>query len=468
MSVHHNVRELEAKCFLAAVLAGRGIGVVLGPTSAVRQIARVAPRSLLVDVTASRTRDAIFSELKSLGQATAAFDEEAIAYADERMHRSTRLSASALDNLDVFFAWGPKHAALVNSAAGRTVAVATGHPRLDLLRPMLRPHYEEGIRRILRQHGEHVLAISHGGSLFTEKFIERETNKLVRRQQLREDGDVEWYRNYLRHHRRLHLSFVDELTETAKQLPSVKFVYREKWNEHDNSAYNLKRKLFSQKNIVMDNRGTIPYRIMASQAIIHVNSAVAVEAYIAGVPPIAYRPTEEPGFDSHLPNAVSRQARTSNEISSHVLDILSAAGYAGAGYADVDKYVTFSRQIFAADLIADAIQKMLRHETALSHIDFATMHVAVEKAARLPNSLKAEVSQAVRPWSGKLFRTIMGRQHSLRGYFQLPGSDMAQAPNMAQAPKHVASFAQILNRSDITCIKLPLSQTYAVTSNFRN
>lgn len=132
--VHKEQREFDGKLYLASYLSSLGFNVVLAKTGFIRKNYNKFPLGVVIDVTASSTRDNYFKALKKFGHQVATFDEEAIAYASANQYKKTRLSCTALRNVDCYFTWGEKHSALVREVMPMVNAVAVGHPRIDVLK----------------------------------------------------------------------------------------------------------------------------------------------------------------------------------------------------------------------------------------------------------------------------------------------------------------------------------------------
>jgi hypothetical protein len=64
----------------------------------------------------------------------------------------------------------------------------------------------------------------------------------------------------------------------------------------------------------VDSTGNVHEWILASEAVIHFNCTTAVEAYLLGVPPIAYRPKRYPQYENPLPYELSENTFSLDEL----------------------------------------------------------------------------------------------------------------------------------------------------------
>jgi hypothetical protein len=82
-----------------------------------------------------------------------------------------------------------------------------------------------------------------------------------------------------------------------------------------------------------------------------------VEAYLLGKPVIAYQPATDDVLDSHLPNALSRQAFEPEELVAMVTQGLHAGG-PESDESNADQYIAAQSGPLAAERVADGLAEL--------------------------------------------------------------------------------------------------------------
>jgi surface carbohydrate biosynthesis protein len=405
--VHNHAREYDAKVVLAVRLAEAGFNVTLSRTGYVRDIAGQLPRGLIIDVTVGTTRDDLFKTFRAQGHRIAAFDEEAVAYGDPEEYKTKRLSVRALQELDVFYAWGERHRELVNAVGPAANVAVTGHPRMDLLRPEFREIYREKVEGIREKYGRFILVGSHGGLMFDEKFIARELAKRKARDPEFNETSERFLRGYYRYHREHAKDLVAFSVELSKALSSHAIVLRPKPTEDVSRIASLIDKDSAGIEIVQE--GLAAPWILGADALIHNNSAIAVEAYFAGVPAFSYGRRAHPAYDSVLPNLVSQKI-------DGVDDFLSKFGLSESS-EEVDRkleqvafYVGNVSGRTSVDAIVDRIKLALPNGEGA---DWRTDYLVQPKGGRRETLLRFAAVRKVRSFFGQAWTRRLHRSDSI-------------------------------------------------------
>ncbi|MFQ5698964.1 MAG: surface carbohydrate biosynthesis protein, partial [Myxococcota bacterium] len=155
LPVENQVRELDPKLLLACVAAERGLPALLGyRTQLDFQIASL-PRGLYLSKSMTPRSIKMFRILRQLGHRIAAWDEEGLVHFAPESYYARRLSATALAEVSMLFAWGDENAELYRKYPHYTGAPihVTGNPRGDLLRAELRGYWEPEAERLRQRYG---------------------------------------------------------------------------------------------------------------------------------------------------------------------------------------------------------------------------------------------------------------------------------------------------------------------------
>jgi hypothetical protein len=112
-------------------------------------------------------------------------------------------------------------------------------------------------------------------------------------------------------HRDAHGAYLKMVPELLARYPEHTVVLR----PHPSESHEPWRELAqSHPRLHVDSTGNVHEWILASEAVIHFNCTTAVEAFLLGVPPIAYRPGRYPSYENPLPNALSENTFSLEEL----------------------------------------------------------------------------------------------------------------------------------------------------------
>jgi surface carbohydrate biosynthesis protein len=312
--IETKAREFHSKLLLSCVAAEAGFGVILGNKNILEQNVRFLPRGLFIGNSIVSEKARMFRRYRALGYKVAAWCEEGITYRNRREYRHDRVSADAVAEVEAFFAWGEYHAEDVRLGSHpRDVAriIPTGNPRFDLLRPELRSLYQQQTEELKKKHGPLILINTnfHRYNHFLGKGSYLEG--LRARGKLHTPEQEEFSRRWIEFLGVMYHHFAEMIPAVSRAFPGHKIVVRPHPSE-DFGAW--RRDLAGVPNVEVLHEGNVVPWILASSAVIHNSCATGTEAFVLGVPVLAYRPITSAEYDSHLPNAVSLQVRTVEEL----------------------------------------------------------------------------------------------------------------------------------------------------------
>lgn len=310
LPVENQVRELDPKLLLACVAAERGLPALLGyRTQLDFQIASL-PRGLYLSKSMTPRSIKMFRILRQLGHRIAAWDEEGLVHFAPESYYARRLSATALAEVSMLFAWGDENAELYRKYPHYTGAPihVTGNPRGDLLRPELRGYWNAEAERLRERFGAFVLINTNFAMV--NAFLPT-LNLLLPG----EGGDgsartgaaaVGFSRDFVEglaaHKRAIFDHFRSLPRLLAAAFPDVAIVVRPHPTE-DPTPWQAAIAGCDRAQVVQEGN-VIPW-LLACRAQVHNGCTTAIEAYALDAPAVAFQPVRSERFDLALPNRLS-------------------------------------------------------------------------------------------------------------------------------------------------------------------
>lgn len=309
-------RELDGKIWLAHHLVRQGFRVVLGQESEVMKSLDVISPDVLLSVSAGGTlaKAKLLASLREQGVTICVLDVEGGIFRTDEGY-SVRLGPEILENVDYYFAWGNGPAELVSELAGfpENRVVVTGDPKFDLLSPAYRNYYQEDANRLKREFGDYVLVNTNFGMAnhFDQKIKENlMTSEYVSRLRKPDEefGFVEFQKKLLN-------EFIRSVKNLSASYKKVNFVVRPHPSEN---VHTYEKALEGYENVFARQEGDVHGWVSGAKCIIHNNCTTAIEAVLMGTTAIAYCPIRMEGYDLILPNPISMEASSQEELDSLV------------------------------------------------------------------------------------------------------------------------------------------------------
>jgi surface carbohydrate biosynthesis protein len=291
--VEGQVRELDAKLLLACVAARRGFPVVICRLKAVE--ARIAsfPRSVYLAKGIAPEFIATFRILRWLGHEITGWDEEALVHFPPETHFARRMSPEASRYVSQLFAWGQENADLWRRYphAGGTPIHVTGNPRADLLRPEMRPYFEDETLERRRAYGDFFLVNTNFAMLNSNRVLLLPVAEAGAAPALGPAAvgmTREFAERLERHKRDIFQRFQQMIPELERAFPGINVVIRPHPSENP-EVYHRIAGVCERVHVVIDGN-VVPW-LLAAKATIHNGCTTAVEASLVGCPSISYGPT---------------------------------------------------------------------------------------------------------------------------------------------------------------------------------
>ena len=311
-------REFDARLMLALEAAGRGWTVAIGKRSVLHDRLGRFPPSVYFSKGFRSGNRAMFRIVRGLGHRIAGLDEEALVSPSDDLWLM-KMDTQVLGALALAFAWGPHDGALYARAPGfgDTALVVSGNPRIDLLRPELRPLHEAEVASIRDRHGR--FALLNTNFAMVNNFVPGATRFRVARAAPKVEADAAKAR-LLAHKRRLMEAFLRLVPGLAAVLAPDRLVIRPHPSE-DARAWEDAARGIANASVIRE--GSVAPWLLAARVLVHNGCTSAVEAAVLGTPSLAYRPARAPGADNELPNALSEEHEGAELLSARAAAIVA-------------------------------------------------------------------------------------------------------------------------------------------------
>lgn len=318
--VENQVRELDAKLFLAGIAASRGFRVIIGSRAYVHfEMARF-PRGIYVAKSMRAISNLMFRITHDLGHRTVAWEEEALVHPPAEIFHSLRMSPETMKYVTDLFCWGEDNRQLAEGyehLPENTRVHVTGNPRGDMLRDELRDYFQDQADAYRDQYGHFVLVNTNFNDVnpyirSVGLFQDAELSRLG--QAGKGMVDLDFARGLHHHKQKLFQSFLLLIEEAATRLPEERFVVRPHPSEN-RAPYLALSERFS--NVETLTEGNVLPWLLASKLLLHNGCTTAVEGYAMSVPAVSYMPVVDDLYDYHFqgfPNRVSHAANTAEDL----------------------------------------------------------------------------------------------------------------------------------------------------------
>ncbi len=307
-------RELTAKTLLACAIAERGWGVIVGEKKVVRGKQEKLPRGTFIEKSISPGRIADIEKAHAAGNRVSAWCEEGLVYINRDEYGQRRLEPQSFQAIDYFFAWGRQQAEDITAILGPSdKIILSGNPRFDLLRPELRNIFAPSAQKIKEKFGKIIL--------INTKFSDVNNNRdipdfdfvsyLCSAGKIRTKEVESLMRRYIGFNRKIFQLFQELVPVLSRKYSEHTIIVRPHPSESHAPWLELSRDL---PNVQVIFEGNVNEWLMAADIMIHNNCTTGIEAFLLDRPSISYRPLQDPVVEHELPNEVSLQAFSLEEL----------------------------------------------------------------------------------------------------------------------------------------------------------
>lgn len=361
LPVETKTREFDAKLLLAAVAAERGFRVVIGSKAEMHQAAARLPRGLYLakDLHPANLRMARI--LRQLGHRLLACEEEGLVRDDRERHFAIRVDPAVLAEVEAVLCWGDDHAELMagHPDLGARPSLATGNPRIDLLREPLRSLFDDDVAALRQRYGRFVLINTNFGHVnhFVPQLSSRRAGGAAVPQPRDDSPRARLLSDMADYRAGIFERFRALLPRLADALPGHTLVVR----PHPAEAPGPWREAAAgRSDIDVVHEGPVAPWLLAADALIHNGCTTAIEAHVLGVPAISFQPHKDARYDRALPDSLSVEVADEVALLEAVSSTLSRGGPVEAipGHRDVARrHLTGLDGALACDRIVDVLEE---------------------------------------------------------------------------------------------------------------
>jgi surface carbohydrate biosynthesis protein len=392
--VETKARELTAKTLFACVAAERGWGAIVGEKKTVRGRQNKLPRGTFIEKSISPGRISDIEKAMNTGHRVSAWCEEGLIYMNRDEYSQKRLEPQSFNAIDYFFAWGQQQADDVAAILGpNKKTILTGNPRFDLLRPEMRSIFVQSAEEIRNRFGKIIL--------INTKFSDVNNNRNIPGFDyvsfLQNAGKIRT--KELELHMRRYIAFNQKIfSYFQKLLPVLSQTFRDHViivRPHPSESHlpwiELSRNL---PNVQVIFEGNVNEWLLASDIMIHNNCTTGVEAFLLERPAISYRPIQDEAVEHELPNKVSFEAFSEEEL------FVLVRRFIGNGNSvlreERDMQETFARKYIAnmegtlsCETILDYLDRLdLPFSAGMFPLNKDYLKLLEEKAEKLKSNIK--------------------------------------------------------------------------------
>jgi surface carbohydrate biosynthesis protein len=317
--IETKVREFHGKLLFSLIAAENGFDVILGGQRELREQLHRFPRGIYIDKSVTVKKDKWFERCQRLGNMVTAWDEEGLLFFDNDMYQKMRLSEKALSLTRLFFAWGnvQKKAICEKYPEEEKKIKVTGNPRFDMLREEFRDFFKPEADTIAQKYGN-IILVNTNFQLYNHFEGLEAARKAIKAYPIA-DSDPNFGEGWIDVLKRMFESFVEMLPKLSRSFPNNTIILR----PHPSENHKVWQKLLTGlPNVRVIGEGNVIHWILASKVMIHFNCTTGVEAFLLNIPSIVFRPFSPGYYEQYLPNTLSIQAQSIEEVSEVVRSIL--------------------------------------------------------------------------------------------------------------------------------------------------
>lgn len=322
-------RELDYRLLLASALAGEGHTIYVGQHDYLNKIVPHLKEGGLYlgknifHKAADQEDFKHYYLIKNNGFDVIYMHEEGAVFEGDLEDWKKRLirsyNTNIFDEKDVVCDWGDFQANFDRERTEKAQVIATGHPRFELYKPEWKFYYQEKASEYKKQYGTYIMVMgnyimgNHGlgySHVFSEKGGYEVDNKERR-----------LYRvgHYTYHAQQMH-AMVELTHYLALEFPDVNFVYRP--HPSENQAY-YETVFKGVKNIIVNHKGEVGPWIAGATGLIHDGCTTAIEATLAQIPVMNYKPLNNNHYQYWLPNQLGGKVTTIDEAKEMIQNIVN-------------------------------------------------------------------------------------------------------------------------------------------------
>jgi surface carbohydrate biosynthesis protein len=447
-------REFDAKILLSCFATERGFSVIIGEKRQIQLNLASLPQSIYLPTNLHNRNHITTRLLAQLGHVLAGWDEEAIVYCSPEVYVKEKLGSVVFPQPNFFLAWGPENARIWKSQPqynGMPIHI-TGNPRVDLLRPELRPYWTRQVESIQEKFGKIILINTNFGKLNNFRPNKGDEKKALDRAMVSPSDVDEFDLGMARHHLALFQYFQEMVGQIAAAFPAYTILIRPHPSENHET---WRQAACGHANVRVQIEGHVIPWLLAAEAIIHNSCTTGLEGYVLKRPIFSYEPISSDRFDKRLPNAVSRRATSSPELIDLIQTSLSSClstkdNGSEAKRRLIEQYLASLQGPFASENIVNALETF---DDTFSQPTPNWGRVIVAKSHALGRKLRREFNAQFR----------MGNQNRSQRYNYL--NHIFPEITLSHIEERIERFQDVLKRFQHTRVKPLRNNIFEVFPN---
>lgn len=353
-------REFDAKVLLSCFATERGFSVILGAKREINLHLASFPKSIYLPINLHNRNHITTQLLARLGHTLVGTDEEAIVYCSPEVYIKEKVGTLVFPQPQLFLAWGPENARIWKTQEnynGMPITI-TGNPRVDLLRPELRPYWSKQVESIHEKFGRIILINTNFGKLNNFRSDKGDEKKALDRATVSPADVDEFDLGMARHRMTLFQYFQEMVGQMAAAFPTHTILIRPHPSENHETWRQAAR---GHENVHVHIEGHVIPWLLAAEAIIHNSCTTGLEGYVLGRPVFSYQPVVSDRFDKKLPNAVSQKTTSTRELIEGINATLSSRqpckeNRSGAIAGLVEQYLASLQGPFASENVITTLE----------------------------------------------------------------------------------------------------------------
>lgn len=419
INIETKSREFKSKVLLAKKLVETGYGVILINFRHMEDINGL-PTGIFIDRNIFEVRKKVLAELKRKKFRILCLDEEGLVYLNKEKYLEDRIPVEIFRITDKFLCWGEEQFSIIASRYPEhsDKLFIVGNPRIDLLKKKYDRINKEQVKKIIDLHSPYILIVSNFSSvnmfntpLEEEKRYLYHLNRAKKLKMIKNKKQEENFREYYLYINEIFNHFNDLVIEISTYFPNYNIIIRPHPSE-DHKIWNTIAKEHSNVKVIYEE--TLDVWLKGAELVINNSCTSSIESLLLDRPCISYRPIKSKKYDQPLPNKVSKNVFSGNEV----LSLIEKLEAENSIINEVEKkeYKTIlEKHIFmesnkdSADYIVDIIDTIELEKKNLSVMLYKISNLNLLK------KVKILISRSV--YNGNKFLTKFFDEERYRGFY---------------------------------------------------
>jgi len=452
LPIEIKARELDSKVLLACVFAEAGYGVVIGPQG-FNNKKRYPPGVYFDKSLSPNKQESLRFQTEVLKNQLVCLDEEGLVYMAPDLFLRIRTSIENLNLVKLIFTWGEEQLSMLSKAyPGNSAKFRnTGSPRADIWKMTKDTLFRDRVEEYKTLYGDFILVPSNFNAVIHASGSGYTLDTFKRYDLANTDSEQQFLHGRLKYQYQLYENFLELIPSVAAEYPEKTVIIRphpgDSIDEWERSAKDWPR------NIRIIYEGSISSWIAAASVVIHNSCTSGVEAFVMGRPVLAYMPIFDPQYEQNLPNPLSQQCKSMQDIFTQLDRIFDNTDLPDVHFKTkeqiefCDRHVRPSNQMLAADF-------MLEH---IDSLEVAPQRLNIDRYDGV-GGVFVKIKDAVRK-VGREILISLNREGMSRKYKKQKFDGISQS----EIDAYIGDYSIALNRfKNITAKKMDID-TYVIT-----